>query len=123
MSIRVNELMTINYLDGKSMEAVLLSCTEQTMRVAVQGAEDAMELANIRGVWVSDECEPVSIRFAWQGIDHMPRASEDDFCCSLELAVKLIHSLFAGVNEETIEFNAPQPTESLVANLHFALTC
>jgi hypothetical protein len=119
MSISVNELMTINYLDGKSVEAVLLSRAEQTMRVAVQGAEDAMELANIRGTWVSDECEPVSIRFAWQGSDHRPRVSEDDFCCSLELAAELIHSLFTGANEETTEVNAPRPTDSL----HFALTC
>jgi hypothetical protein len=115
----MKELMTINYLDGRSVEAVLLSRTEQTLRVAVQGAEDVIELANIRGTWVSDECEPVSIRFAWQRNGQKPCVSEDDFCCSHELAAKLTQALFTGANEETIEFNAPQPTEWF----HFASTC
>jgi hypothetical protein len=110
--------MTIDYLNGKSVEAVLLSRTEQTMRVAVQGAGDVMELANIRGTWVTDECEPVSIRFEWQRNGQKPRL-EDDFCCSHELAARLIHALFTGANEETIEFNAPQTMDSF----HFALTC
>ena len=56
--------MTIIYADGKGVEAVLLSRTENTMRDAVEGAEEAMELSNVGGIWVSDECEPVSIQFA-----------------------------------------------------------
>jgi hypothetical protein len=111
--------MTINYLNGKSVEAVLLSRTEQTMRVAVQGAEDVIELENIHGTWVSDECEPVSLRFAWQWYGQKPSFSEDDFCCSHELAATLLHSLFTGADEATMELNAPQLTDSSL----FALTC
>jgi hypothetical protein len=106
--------MIINYSDGKSVQAVLLSRTEQTMRVAVQGADDAMELTNIHGIWVSDECEPVSIRFGWQRNQRKPEAGEDDFHCSHELAAGLIHSLFAGGAEETLELNLPHLMDSFM---------
>jgi hypothetical protein len=106
--------MIINYSDGKSVEAVLLSRTEQTMRVAVEGAEDAMELSNIRGTWVSDECEPVSIQFAGRRTERKPALSEEDFCCSHELAARLIHLLFAGDAVETIELKAPWQTDPML---------
>jgi hypothetical protein len=100
--------MTIYYLNGKDIEAVLLSRTEQTMRIAVEGAEDAMELTNHGGTWVSDQCDPVSIRFEWQRNDPEPEVSEDDFHCPREFAAGLIHSLF--------ELNVPrQPESSLCA--------
>jgi hypothetical protein len=111
--------MTIDYLDGKTVQAVLLSRTEHTMRVAVEGAEDVIELSNIRGIWVSDECEPVSIQFAWQRLERKPAVSEDEFCCAHELAAWLIHLLFAGASRETIELNAPQQMDSQL----FASTC
>jgi hypothetical protein len=111
--------MIINYSDGNSVEAVLLSRTEQTMRVAVEGAEDAMELSNIRGTWVSDECEPVSVQFAWQRNERKPALSGDDFCCSHELAARLIHLLFGGGAEETMELNAPWQTDPML----FASAC
>ena len=106
--------MKINYSDGTSVEAVLLSRRENTMRVAVEGAEDITELSNIRGTWVSDECEPVSIQFAWQRNENKLAPSVDDFFCSHELAAKLIHLLFAGEVEETIELKAPQQTEPML---------
>jgi len=111
--------MTINYSDGKSVEAVLLSRRENTMRVAVEGAEDITELSNIRGTWVSDECEPVSIQFAWQRNERTLAPSEDGFFCPHELAAKLIHLLFAGEVEETIALKAPQQTEPML----FASAC
>ena len=74
--------MTINYSDRKGIAAVLLSRTENTMRVAAEEAEDATELSNIRGKWVSDECEAVSIQFAWQRNERSQAPSEDDFFCS-----------------------------------------
>jgi hypothetical protein len=111
--------MTIDYSDGKSVEAVLLSRTENTMRVAVEGAEDITELSNIRGTWVSDECEPVSIQFAWQRNENKLAPSEDDFFCSHELAARLIHLLFTGDAEQTIELQAPQQTDPML----FASAC
>jgi len=98
--------MTITYSNGKTVEAVLLSRMGDTMRLAVQGGDDVMEFTEIHGTWVSSECEPVSIEFAWQRLDRKPRISEDDCCCSREVAARLIHSLFAGSSEGRIEMDA-----------------
>ncbi len=103
--------MIITYSDGIAVEAVLLSRTENTMRLAVQGADDVVEVSNINGIWVSEDCEPISIEFAWQRRDRKPSVSEAECCCSRELAAKLIHSLFTGSIEDKIELDAP--TESL----------
>lgn len=87
--------MTIKYSDGKTVEAVLLARSENTMRVAIEGADDVMEFTNIGGAWVSEDCEPVSIVFAWQRPDRKKPISVTDCICSRELADRLIHSLFA----------------------------
>jgi hypothetical protein len=63
---------------------------------------------------VSDECEPVSIQFAWQRKKGKPAPSEDDFRCSHELAARLIHLLFAGDADGTIEWNAPVQTDPML---------
>ena len=95
--------MTIKYSEGIAFEAVLLSRTENTMRLAVQGADDVVEISNINGVWVSADCEPVSVEFAWQRRDRKPTVTEAECCCSRELAAKLIHSLFVGSSDAPIE--------------------
>ena len=86
--------MTIKYSDGRAVQAVLLSRTEMTIRVAMEGFDDVMEFSNIKGTWVSADCEPVGIEFAWQRHDHKPTISEADCCCSRELAARLMRSLF-----------------------------
>jgi hypothetical protein len=73
---------------------VLLTRTETTIRVAVEGAADAMEFSDIDGVWVAANREPVLIEFAWQRRHPKPAVFEADCCCSDELAARLIHSLF-----------------------------
>jgi hypothetical protein len=104
--------MTITYSDGIAVEAVLLSRTENIMRLAVKGADDVIEVSNINGTWVSADCEPVSIEFAWQRRDRKPMISEAECCCSRELAAKLIHSLFAGSNEDKVELEIrPEPRQ------------
>ena len=95
--------MTINYSDGRAVEAVLLTRTESTLLVAAQGADDVMEISNINGTWVSADCEPVAIEFAWQQRDPKPRISEADCQCSPELAARLIRLLFTDSNADTTE--------------------
>src|ERR1041385_7023038 len=90
--------MTIRYVNGKMMEAVLLSQTEKAMRVALQGSEDVVVLNDVNGSWVTDDCEPVELSFAWQQPAAAP-LNEEDFICSPELAARLIDML--GNCEET----------------------
>jgi hypothetical protein len=98
--------MTVNYLDGRTVEAVLLARTKNKLLVAVQGADDVMEISDINGVWVSSDCEPVTIEFAWQRLDRKPKVSEADCHCSHELAACLIHLLFTdsskGITESDV---------------------
>jgi hypothetical protein len=95
--------MTINYSDGRAVEAVLLTLLESTLRVAVQGADDVMEISDINGTWVSADCEPVAIEFAWHQLDRKPKISEADCHCSHELAARLIRLLFTDSSEDTTE--------------------
>ncbi len=88
--------MTIQYLDGKALEAVLLSRTETTIRAAIENGDDVMEFSNINGVWVSEDCEPVRIVFAWQRRKFTKTISEAECVCSGDLAGRLIHLLFSG---------------------------
>jgi hypothetical protein len=85
--------MTLTYLDGRAVEAVLLARTETTLRVVVQGADDVIELSAINGTWVAPGCEPVGIEFAWQRLDRKPKVSEIDCHCTDELATRLIRLL------------------------------
>ena len=91
--------MTITYVNGKSTEAVLLWSTENKMRLAVEGAEDAFELAKISGVWVSADCEPVTVQYAWQLCDKKPAVTEEDCICSHQLAARLITLLLSGCDD------------------------
>jgi hypothetical protein len=95
--------MTINYSDGRAVEAVLLTRTESTLLVAAQGADDVMEISNINGTWVSADCEPVAIEFAWRQLDRKPKISEADCHCSPELAARLIRLLFTDSSADTTE--------------------
>ena len=57
--------MTIDYSNGKSVEAEILSRTEQTMRVAVQGAEDVWSL-RISAALGDGSVRAGLDRFEWQ---------------------------------------------------------
>lgn len=91
--------MTIRYSNGQTFEAILLSQTENSMRIALQGYEDVIELKLINGTWITDECEPVQIEFAWSRQSLLDQVSEDECVCSPELASRLLHLLFSGENE------------------------
>lgn len=91
--------MTIRYSNGLSFEAVLLAQAEDSMRIAIQGSEDVLELKQINGTWVTDECEPVHVEFVLSRQNALDEISEDDCVCSPELAARLLHLLFSGENE------------------------
>ena len=86
--------MQLQYRNGQIVEAVVLSQTDSVMRVMPQGFDDVVELRRINGGWVSDDCEPVVIKFSWE--NPAPAAlSEEDFICPPELAARLVNMLFA----------------------------
>ena len=91
--------MTLRYTNGQTIDAVLLSRREGKMRVALQGSEDVVELSEVSGTWVSDECEPVQVSFGWQKQAPAP-TSEEDFICPPELAAKLIRMLVSADETE-----------------------
>ena len=95
--------MKINYSDGRAVEAVLLTRTESTLLVAAQGADDVMEISNINGTWVSADCEPVAIEFAWQQLDRKPKIFEADCLCAPELAARLIRLLFTDGSDDATQ--------------------
>lgn len=105
--------MTIRYSNGQAFEAALLSQAEDEMRIVLKGCEDVLELRKISDAWVTDECEPVQVDFAWGGPSLLETISEDECICSPELAARLLHLLFAGENEP----EAKNPTASRSALL------
>jgi hypothetical protein len=81
-------------------DAVLLLRSENMLRIALQGSDDVLELHWIAGMWVTEDCEPVHVDFAWSRLRPAEPVTEADCICSQELAARLIHLLYTG-NEET----------------------
>jgi hypothetical protein len=106
----VRETMIIRYSNGQGFDAGLLSETENSMRIAIQRSDDVLELKQINGIWVSEECEPVQVEFAWTRQVDLDTIKEDDCVCSPELAARLLHLLFSG--EEEANAKAPATTRS-----------
>jgi len=78
------------------MEGVTLSRTASTMRVALRGHNDAIELVQVNGCWITDAWEAVRIQ---PELDAQPDAlfpAEEEFVCPRDLAFRLIHSLRSG---------------------------
>ncbi len=98
--------MTIRYRDGLTKESVLLSRSKDALRVAIEGCEDVTELHQINGVWVTDECEPVQVSFAWDR-DPAPEVNEAECICAPDVAARLIHLLYVG--EEEVPKPSPAP--------------
>ncbi len=92
--------MVLIYADGSRKEAFLLARTENRIRVAVPGCDDPMELTDIRGTWVTEDCEPVRVEFAWQGKTREQVLTEADCICSHDLAARLLHLLWNADEEE-----------------------
>lgn len=80
------------------------------MRIALPGSEDVLELRQINGTWVTDDCEPVHLEYAWMRNSLLDDISEDNCICSPELAARLLHLLFSGESEP--DAKAPAATRA-----------
>ena len=95
--------MFITLLDGQTTEGVIYSQTGSTMRVAMQDTEDLVDFTCISGQWVSENCQPVEIEFAWQGVPTNEVVTEADCICSPELAAHLVEYLRAGGADDAVK--------------------
>jgi hypothetical protein len=68
------------------------------MRVALEGCDEAIEFYAIHGVWLTEDCEPVEVEFAWERPSDLPAVAEADCICPPEAAARLIRLLFSGEN-------------------------
>ena len=94
------ETMTIKYSDGKAFEAMLLSRTETTILLAVDGAEDVLALSHVNGSWLPADCKSLSTRFAQQQPADKPVIMKTERCCSRELAARLLRLSLIGRKEK-----------------------
>ena len=94
--------MTITYSNGTVLEAIVLAHEEDGLRVAVAGEGDVRTFRRIHGVWISEECEPVAVEFAWgrHGATNVP--DEVDCICTKKLASRLISMLLAGTDRDDL---------------------
>ena len=58
--------MTITYPNGTALNAVVLSREDEEIRAIAPGCDDVLAFTRIRGTWVSEELEPVTIQFECQ---------------------------------------------------------
>jgi hypothetical protein len=86
--------MILIHANGSRTEAVLLARNENKMRVAIAGSDDLVELTDVHGTWVTEDCEPVYVQFAWEGKTREQIVTEADCVCSHNLAARLIHLLW-----------------------------
>jgi hypothetical protein len=94
--------MTIKYADGRTVQGVMLSRSDNIVRAALKGGGDAVKFTGLNGTWIAEDCEPVQIEFAWQRHSRSEVVSEADCICSKELASRLIHLLLNGSDEDEL---------------------
>ncbi len=51
--------ITVTLYPNRRRAGILLAATQDTMRLALEGAADAMELRRIDGQWVGEDRQPV----------------------------------------------------------------
>jgi hypothetical protein len=98
--------MILQYENGMTVEGVALSSTDTTMRVALRGHNDVIELVRVDGQWISEDYQTVRIQIAWQMdspsplIQQVPKIDEAELVCPGEVAYQLAR-LMGGPSRET----------------------
>lgn len=101
--------MILIYANGSRTEAVLLARNENKIRVAIAGSDDLLELTDVHGTWVTEDCEPVQVQFAWEGKTAEQITAEADCVCSHDLAARLIHLLWNADEGDQVQAKNPLP--------------
>jgi hypothetical protein len=85
-------MVTITYPDGTVLQALLLSNEADEIRVNATRGDEA-SLTRVHDTWVSDQVEPVTIRFEWQAGRATSGPSDAGRICPRELADHLIWAM------------------------------
>jgi hypothetical protein len=93
--------VTITCPHGTVLEARLISHQDNEIRAVAAGCDDTLVFTRFRSTWVSENLDPVAIKFAWQRSAPSHATSEDNCVCSKELANRLVQSLVHGCEPET----------------------
>jgi hypothetical protein len=56
-------MIFVKYRNGKKLQGILLALGDQSIRVALKGADDAALYRLVSGTWVSEDCEIVTFEF------------------------------------------------------------
>jgi hypothetical protein len=113
---RDNELVTITYPDGSRVRAMLLSRDAGTLRVAVEGDNDSRKFHCAGGIWVTEECEAVTIQFEWER--QSPAIPPVEECiCSPEVAERLMAQLLNPAGDQLEDMLYVLSAERLRAGL------
>lgn len=89
--------MKIRYGNGQIAETFTLCHTDTSMRIAIRGTDDVLELRRVGATWVAEDCEVI--------IDDSPRrayapVSEEDCICPPDLAARLLDLLYTDSAED-----------------------
>jgi hypothetical protein len=60
----MSQMIHIHYSNGSVLQGVVLAFGDRVVRIAVQDSDDAVEYRLINQVWVSEDCEIVTMEFA-----------------------------------------------------------
>ncbi|MBZ5578480.1 MAG: hypothetical protein LAP40_18100 [Acidobacteriia bacterium] len=84
--------MTITYANGTKVEAIVLSRSEEGMRIALRGCRDSVEfVAGPGGTWVSESGEIV--RMGNNPLYRTAADALDEFLCPQDLVERLVGTL------------------------------
>jgi hypothetical protein len=56
-------MIFIHYNNGRVLHGIVLAFGERVVRVAVEDSDDAVEYRLVNQVWVSEDCEVVTMEF------------------------------------------------------------
>jgi hypothetical protein len=92
--------MKIRYGNGQMAETITFCHSETSMRVAIRGTDDALELRRVGATWVAEDGEVV--------IDGNSRRlsgciTEEDCICPPDLAARLLDLLYTDSSEDVEE--------------------
>lgn len=113
--------MIVRYQDGRTVEGVIRSLTDDTVHLALKDADGVTVFTRHNNIWVSEDCDPVTLRFGKASRPTLGISTEEDSLCSASMATRLVDLLLARSNG-TSWIRQPAPAPRLVERSRFMAT-